>query len=204
MTRRISIIMLLATLCLSVSADELAKRIFLINQHNGSISAEFTETKVMPRMKKETVKKGMLYFKSETEKLMMRYTDPAGDYTLIKDGIMYVRKGDKQQKFSGSNQESRMTVFKSSLIHAMQGNVSEVAKENKATIQSDESNTRYRFILTRKNEQKQGINSLTLLYDKATGALIMLKIEEANGNYTTYETTEPDVKTVLDDKVFEP
>ena len=78
-----------------------------------------------------------------------------------------------------------------------------IAKDNKASIQATESAVRYKFVITRKIEQKQGINTLTLLYDKATGALLSLKLEEANGNYTIYETVEPDVKTVFDDSVFE-
>ena len=167
------------------------------------MTAQFSETKVLPRMKKTTTKKGTLYFKTDSESLLMRYSDPAGDYTLIKDGVMYIKKGDKQQKFSGNNQAGKMAVLKSSLLNAFVGDIEAIAKDNKATVKAEESNTRYRFVITRKNEQKQGINQLTLLYDKATGALLMLKIEEANGNYTTYETTDPDVKTILSDDIFE-
>lgn len=186
-----------------VSADTLEQRIHRIAQRNGAMTAQFSETKVLPRMKKTTTKKGTLYFKTDSESLLMRYSDPVGDYTLIKDGVMYIKKGDKQQKFSGNNQAGKMAVLKSSLLNAFVGDIEAIAKDNKATVKAEESNTRYRFVITRKNEQKQGINQLTLLYDKATGALLMLKIEEANGNYTTYETTDPDVKTILSDDIFE-
>ena len=193
-----------ASLCLvsNISAETLEERIHHIAQRNGGMTAQFTETKVMPKMKKNITKKGTLYFKTDNSNLLMQYSDPEGDYTLIKDGVMYVKKGDKQQKFTGNNEASKMAVLKSSLINAFVGDIEAIAKDNKAAVKAEESTTRYRFVITRKIEQKQGINSLTLLYDKATGALLMLKIEEANGNYTTYETTEPDVKTVLTDDIF--
>lgn len=185
------------------TAESLEAHVLRLNQRNGSMIADYTETKVMPKLKKKTVKKGTLHFKNEGQRLIMRYADPKGDYTLIKDGVMTVKKGTETQKFKGSNKDSQMTLLKNSLLNALQGNVEAIAKDNKASIQGTESAVRYKFVITRKIEQKQGVNSLTLLYDKATGALISLKLEQANGNYTIYETVEPDVKTVFDDSVFE-
>ena len=144
-----------------------------------------------------------MHFKNEGERLIMRYSDPKGDYVLISDGVMTVKKGSETQKFKGSQKDSKMTVLKNTLIHALQGDVEAIGKDNKASIQAVESAVRYKFVITRKIEQKHGVNSLTLLYDKASGALLSLKMEEANGNYTIYETTAPDVKTVFDDSVFE-
>ena len=185
------------------AAESLEAHVLRLNSRNGSMIADFTEKKVMPKIKKQTEKKGTLHFKNEGQRLIMRYADPKGDYTMIKDGVMTVKKGSETQKFKGSNKDSRMTMLKNSLLNALQGNVEAIAKDNKASIQATESAVRYKFVITRKIEQKQGINTLTLLYDKATGALLSLKLEEANGNYTIYETVEPDVKTVFDDSVFE-
>ena len=201
--KRNGLLFLLCVFAVSCFAtDSLIEKVAALNKGNNYISSAFTETKVMPRIKKETKKYGNLYFVRESEKLMMRYTDPEGDYSLIENGTMYVRRGDKTLKFGNTQKDGKMSVFKSSLIYAMKGEVASVAAENEAEITSEQSDTQYIFTLKRQNNHKVGVKQITLIYDKSTGALVVLKIEESNGNYTSYETPKPDTKTKLEDKVF--
>ena len=173
-----------------------------LNKSITTLTADFEETKVMPRLKKQTTRKGTLYFKSQNESLLMDYSEPEGDYSLIKDGVMYVRKGDKQQKFAQQNKESKMNILKHSLLNALNGKVEAIAQDNNATIDAKEQGKNYLLTLTRQTDQKQGIQQLVLIYDKKTGALQELKIVEGNGNYTTYQTTNAKLNDIISDDMF--
>lgn len=184
-----------------VQAQNVEGRLLTLNGKHATLVASFTETEVMPRLKKEHVKQGMLYFESP-ESLSMRYTDPEGDITLIKDGKFIVRRSGKVQKFALKSEESPMRLLRNTLIYSLQGDVRKVAEENKAKLVCKESTTRFIITLERKQPQKTGVNSLQLIYDKITGALLSLRMEKANGNYTLYETHDGVQGQVISDEVW--
>lgn len=151
-----------------------------------TFTAKFTETKTMPKLKKETVKAGTLTFKAP-ENLRLDYSDPAGDYTLIEKGVFETKRGNSVQKLPIKNPEHKMSVLRATLLLAMQGKVEEVAKENDATVSYKESSTEYTCTLTPNKGSKAMAAEVVLVYEKKSGRLISLTFTESNGNYTTYK-----------------
>ena len=145
----------------------------------------FTETKVMPKMNKTTVRKGTMRYDAP-DNLTMDYSQPAGDYTHITSTTFDVCKSGKVQHFPVSNPKQRMTVFRATLLYCLGGEVANAAKLNNATM--DESSTPAARIctLTVEKAAPRDIAKMQLEYDLRTGALLSLTITEGNGNYTTY------------------
>lgn len=184
-----------------LKAQNIEGRLLTLNQKHATLVAVFTETEVMPRLKKELTKKGMFYFASP-ESLVMRYTDPEGDLMLVKDGKFIVRRSGKVQKYAVKSDDSPMRLLRNTLIYSLQGDVRRVAEENRAKLTCKESSTRFVITVERKQPQKTGVNSLQLVYDKITGALLSLRMDKANGNYTLYEAHEGVQGQVIPDDVW--
>lgn len=175
------LVALMATTAMAgIPEDILAKR-----KSGDQVTNSFTESKVMPRMKKETTKKGTFSF-TAPEKLRMDYTDPAGDYTLIDKDLFEVSRNGRVQKFPIKNADSRMAVLRNTLLMALNGDVEGVAKLNEATATYKEQGGKYVCTLT-SEKGKHGISELELTYDKKTGRIEQLKLVEKNGNYTIYK-----------------
>ena len=187
----------------SVSAQQIEKRLLALNERTETLVAPFTEVKVMPKLKKEIRKEGNLYFQYPNA-LSMRYTNPEGDYSVIKDGgKFYTKRGQKKMKLNLKDPDSQFSHLRNTLIFSLSGDVEAVAKENDAKIKAQESATRFLFTIEKKHTPKVGVCRLQLVYDKVTGALLLLKMEEVNGNYTSYETIDPVTKKLIPQEVWE-
>lgn len=185
--KRIGLFLVSAMFCLSMTGQNIDGRLLVLNQKHATIVASFTEQKVMPRLKKEVKKEGVLYF-AHPDALSMVYSTPEGDRTLIKDGRFMVRRSGKVQKFAMKNEDSPMYLLRNILLYSFCGDVKRIASECKASLESKESSTRFLFTITKKVTPKTGVCSIQLIYDKITGAIISLRLDEVNGNYTIYET----------------
>ena len=187
--KRLYILLMGLFLGLTVNAQNIEGRLLVLNQKHATLAAPFTEQKVMPRLKKEIKKEGTLYFE-HPDALSMLYTTPDGDRTLIRDGRFMVRRAGKVQKFAMKNEDSPMYLLRNILLCSFCGDVKQIASDCKATLDSKESSTRFVFTITKKVTPKTGVCSIQLIYDKITGAIISLRLEEVNGNYTLYETRD--------------
>ncbi|MBR1809238.1 MAG: outer membrane lipoprotein carrier protein LolA [Paludibacteraceae bacterium] len=183
----ISLCLLLATAACTY-AQTIEDNILKLNKQQTTYVAQFTEKIVMPKMKKETVKQGTMYF-SAPDALLMKYSDPEGDYSLIKDGKFSAgRKGHVQNFPMNEKNKSQMYVLRETLLGSMTGDLKRVAEENEADIVCEEKAGKYICLLTKQKAKTVGVNRLELVYDKKSGALLSLKLLQANGNYTLYET----------------
>ena len=193
-------ILILSAVCLS--AQNIETKILNLNKSQTTYTASFTEKIVMPKMKKETVKRGTMYY-SSPESLLMLYSDPEGDYSLIKDGkFTAARKGHVQNFPMNEKNKSQMYILRETLLGSMAGDLQRVAKENDADIQCEEKAGRYICTLTKQQAKAVGVNRLELQYDSKTGALLSLCLIQHNGNYTIYETTDIHQNQKNDDKVW--
>ncbi len=191
-------ILLLAAVCLN--AQDIEQNIKTLNGKTQTYTATFTEKTVMPKMNKQTVKQGTIRFVSP-DALLMDYTDPQGDYTLIKDGKFIVsRKGQVQNMTM--TPKSQMYIFRETLLGSMTGDLKRVAEQNEADIDCKQEAGKYVCILTKQKAKTTGINRLELEYDTKTGALVSLNLIQANGNYTIYETTGIQLNQKIDSSVW--
>ena len=168
------------------SAQDIDKKILALQKGNATYSAPFTETKVFPKLKKESSKQGTLTWQAE-EYLRMDYSEPAGDYTLIEPGTFTICLNGKVQKLPAKDASTKTGVLRQTLLLAFQGKVADIAELNKAAATYSDKGGNY--VCTLEAEQpKHGVKALALEYDKKTGHLLLLTITESNGNYTTWTT----------------
>lgn len=156
----------------------------ILKLQKSTYSSPFTETKVMPKLKKETVKTGTLVWTAPAN-LRMDYSDPEGDYTLIEDENFSLSVKGMVQKLPAKDANSKTGLLRLTLINAFQGNVAEIATLTNAQPTYSDKGGRYVCELVAERP-KHGVKSLTLEYDKKNGHLLLLTITENNGNYTTW------------------
>ena len=193
--------LLCMTIC-SLNAQNIEQNILKLHKPQETYIAEFTEKIVMPKMKKETVKRGTMYF-AAPDALLMKYSDPEGDYSLIKDGKFTASRQGKVQNFPmNPKNKSQMYVLRETLLGSMTGDLQRVAKENEAEIACKEEGGKYICVLTKIKPKPAGVNTLELTYDKQTGALLLLKLIQANGNFTSYETSKARQGQKIEDSVW--
>lgn len=182
MKRLFTIALVMVGLLAGMSAQTAQKILNL--QKSSTYTSTFVETKVMPKLKKETQKTGSLTW-TAPESLRLTYTDPAGDYTEISAGVFNVCQGGKVQKLPIKDNNGKVAMLRQTLLLAFRGDVEALAKLNGATVEYDEKGVNYTCTLT-SAQPKHGVKELKLLYDKKTGHLVSLTITETNGNYTTW------------------
>ena len=187
--KRIITLCIICSAVILANAQTIEQNILKLHNAQETCVAEFVETIAMPKMKKQTVKKGTMYFAAPGA-LLMKYSDPAGDYSLIKDGKFTASRKDKVQNFPmNEKNKSQMYTLRETLLGSMTGDLKRVAAENEADISCKEKAGKYICTLTKQKPKPAGVNTLELIYDKTSGMLLSLKLIQANGNYTIYETS---------------
>jgi len=184
-----------------VNAEELSDKVLALNSKIQNFTGTFSETKSMPKLKKETHKSGNIYFLSPND-LLMDYTDPKTDWSLLGENLFKVQRGSHVQKFNLKKEDDRMSVFHKTLIYSMRGDVESVAKVNDATIKAENTGVEICFHLKKNKPQKIGVTEMLLVYDAPTGLIKTLKLIEANGISTTYTTQNMQSNTTIDKAVF--
>lgn len=183
MRRFFSFALLIMGIIMGMSAQT-AQKILALQKNNNTYTSSFVETKVMPKLKKETKKTGSLTW-TAPETLRLSYTDPAGDYTEIGPNVFNLCQGGEVKKLPARDNNTKLGLLRQTLILAFKGDVEKLAALNGATITYDEKGANYTCVLT-SAQPKHGVKELKLLYDKKTGHLVSLTITETNGNYTTW------------------
>lgn len=166
--------------------DAAIKKIADANAKYNTVTCKFTKTSTMVMMEKELVSEGNLTY-LRPDKLKMEYTNPAGDLLDI-NGDSFTLVSGKQKRSSNAKGDGRMAVLKNTLLFAVGGDVAGVAAENNAQIEFSQDSNHYTFVLTKGKGARSQYVKLTLSYSKKDMSLCVMKMEEANGNYTTYDT----------------
>lgn len=167
-------------------------KIAAANAKYTTVTCPFTQTKHMVMMENELVSKGNLTY-NRPDGLKMEYTSPAGDLLQIEgDNIVMVR-GKKSTKIS-TKADSRMANLKNTLLMSVGGNIDGVAKENSAEVKFLDTPKYYVFMISKGKGAKSQYVKLELSYSKKDFTLCLMKMEEANGNFTVYETLAKDLK----------
>ncbi len=168
------------------------EKIAAANAKFTTVTCPFTQTKHMVMMENEIVNKGNLTY-SRPNALKMEYSTPAGDLLEVDgDNIVMVR-GKKTTKIS-TKADSRMANLKNTLLMSIGGDVDGVAKENAADVKFLDTPKYYVFMISKGKGAKSQYVKLELSYSKKDNTLCIMKMEEANGNFTVYETLDKSIK----------
>ncbi len=202
--KRFLFIILISVLSAPGWCGDISETIRTLHSGEKSYQSQFTERTIMPKAHKESVKRGTMYYQSD-ESLLMLYTEPRGDYSLIRGGKFTARRGGKKTDFPmNASRPDRMYILRETLLGSLSGDLARVAKQNNADIQCADQGKTYLCTLTKRETPRSGVNRLELRYDKSTGALLELRLIQVNGNYTSYETHEGKRNIVIPSSVWKP
>ena len=168
------------------------EKIAAANEKFTTVNCPFTQTKHLVMMENELVNKGNLTY-TRPNALKMEYTSPAGDLLEVDgDNIIMVR-GKKRTQIS-TKADSRMANLKNTLLMSIGGDIEGVAKENSAEVKFLDTPKYYVFMISKGKGAKSQYVKLELSYSKKDLTLCIMKMEEANGNFTVYETLDKNIK----------
>lgn len=167
-------------------------KIAAANEKYTTVTCPFTQTKHMVMMENELVSKGNLTY-NRPDGLKMEYTSPSGDLLQIEGENIVMVRGKKTTKIS-TKADSRMANLKNTLLMSVGGNIDGVAKENSAEVKFLDTPKYYVFMISKGKGAKSQYVKLELSYSKKDFTLCLMKMEEANGNFTVYETLAKDLK----------
>ena len=173
------------------------------NSNYSTYVASFTERQVMPQLNKQTVKHGTMYF-SKPDALLMDYSEPAGDYSLIFNGRFTAKRKGKVNRFEmDAAKKTTMYALRETLLGSLNGDLMRVARENETNLECQERDSRIYCTLVRKQTPQRGVCRLELEYDSTTGLLLVLRLTEVNGNYTEYVTHDGQTDIPIEPSVWE-
>lgn len=168
------------------------EKIAAANAKFTTVTCQFTQTKHLVMMENELVNRGNLTY-NRPNALKMEYTSPAGDLLEVDgDNIIMVR-GKKRTQIS-TKADSRMANLKNTLLMSIGGDIEGVAKENSAEVKFLDTPKYYVFMISKGKGAKSQYVKLELSYSKKDLTLCIMKMEEANGNFTVYETLDKNIK----------
>ena len=188
--KRISLIsMLLARMCVSVTAQNIPAKLMALHPENETVKCRFTENRVKPKVKKSETHEGSLEYKAP-DYLRMDFDEPAGDYILITVDKMEQCRNGKVQSVRVKDKDHRYAVYRATLLSCLAGDVEAAADLNDATLVSEKSGNKYICTITAEDVSSKDIKEISVEYDAASGRVLMIKLTEGNGNYASY-TTRP-------------
>lgn len=188
---------------LSMSGESIEQRLLSLNDGRISYIADFEERIIMPRMNKQTIKRGKMYY-AYTESLLMSYSDPAGDYSLIRDGSFVAMRKGKRNTFSMSSKKGQMYELRETLLGSLSGDLQRVALVNGASISCEEKGDSYVCTLVKTDKPSSGVYRLEAEYERTTGLLTVLRMIQVNGNYTEYVTSKRQTNVSISDDIWKP
>lgn len=168
-----------------------------------SFSTKFTELNYKKSSNESEDLSGKLYYDA-IGRISLLYTEPEGDFLII-DGtsVTLQRYGKKQHLDTGK--QSHKTIFYTTILHAVNGDVQTIADELDANIRSRQDNKYYNFSLKRRNTHKAGKHDITkvqLRYNLRTGALAYINITDGAGNTNTIALQHPQINNTIPESVF--
>lgn len=182
-----------------VAQDATLSKIKQQNEGYKTITGSFKQT-ITLATGKVTEKNGQLYFE-RTDKMSMHYEEPATDLLVINGDQFYMARGKRKNLFN-TEKNKRMAELSNTLLCSMTANLEELAQENDAKLIVN-SDAKYNVaILTAEKKQARGYKQIILSYDKKSGMLCQMQMDEWNGNSTLYVLTAHKANKQINEALF--
>ena len=129
--------------------------------------------------------------------------------TVVKDNTGTYNVGDKVVMINGgarnvfnTKSDHNMKILQWTLLYCIRGQVADAAKLNKSDVKMTTKGGYYVFDIDVSKQAKGRWNHLEASYSTKDMSLCVLKLEEKNGNTTTYNTLEKEYNGVVTKDIF--
>lgn len=190
--------------CLSANAqssaeNQLLEKIKTANANCTSITSTFKQTRHFSFMDGDVISKGNFYYR-KPDRLLLKYTEPAGGLLLI-NGDRFVMNMMDQSTKSSIKADPNLQSIQTLLSSCLQGEVKHIAN---AIVSCKETTAAYVVTATIKGGNAQGskVNKVIVTYSKPDLTVSTIRTEEADNSYTLYELTGKKLNQPIADAVF--
>ncbi|MBQ4197190.1 MAG: outer membrane lipoprotein carrier protein LolA [Bacteroidales bacterium] len=177
------------------------------NEAYKTIISSCTQVKTMKGMKKNVTIQGTMYFVRENNQMKMQFTNHKANGK--EKGSQLIINGDKVVQINGgarnvfnTKSDHNMKLLQQTLLFCIKGQVNEAAKVNKSEVNMKVTDKYYVFDIDVAKNTKGRWNHLEASYSKKDMSLCILKLEEKNGNTTTYNTLDKEFNGVISKDMF--
>ena len=164
-----------------------------------TLTAQFTQEKTIAANGKKIMSDGMLYY--APGKFAMHYS-PSCDELLIINGKDFLMIRGKRKNIFNTETNKPMRSLKNTLLYCMTGDIGILAEENNAEISASDCDSYYQVTLTARKKAIKGYSSIIFSYDKNTGFLTEMTMNEFNGNSTVYKMSGYHQNVMIEDEKF--
>ena len=148
-----------------------------------SIVSDFDQVKTIAANGKQIASDGVLYYTAD--KFAMHYTDAAKEMLIINGNDFFMIRNGRKALFN-TEKNKPMQSLSNTLLMCMSGDLQQLADQNNADITATDKGSFYEVILTARQKSVKGYATIVLNYDKTTGLLTKMVMNEFNGNSTSY------------------
>ncbi|MDR1672013.1 MAG: outer membrane lipoprotein carrier protein LolA [Bacteroidales bacterium] len=184
----------------SETDNRIVEKIRVANAIHTSVASPFKQTQHLSLLGEDVHSSGRFYY-AKPDKLAMLYDDPSGDVMLINGDRFVMVSGSKKKETSAKN-NAQMKSMKTILSACLQGDATSIGADK---ISCGETADAYIIIAEINGKaNKSNIVKVTLTFEKTTLTLSVLRTEEKDGSYTTYELTDKKFDQPIDNSIFDP
>ena len=192
---------------LAQSKDQVLSSILKKNETYKTVISSCTQVKTMKGMKKNVVSEGNMYFVREKNQMKMQFAGHKNsgkekDSQLILNGDKVVIINGGTKNVFNTKTDHNMKLLEQTLLYCIKGQVAEAAKANGSSVNLKITDQYYVFDFDVARNTKGRWNHLEASYSKKDMSLCILKLEEKNGNSTTYNTLKKEFNGVVTPDVF--
>ena len=166
-----------------------------------SLEASFQQTRKIVASGKTTKMEGTLYYASP-ESMAMLYTAPEGEYLIIKDNTLSMKRNGKASSYDTSK-NAMMAQLRNTLLLCIKGKVEEAAAVNSAKVLTNEESDKYVVTLVGDKAATRGYTTIILKYSKKDCVLTEMETSEAAGIINHYTMTSVKKDGKVDPAVFQ-
>jgi len=190
----------------SQSKDQVMATIQKTNEKYKTVTSSCTQVKTMKGMKKNVTNQGSMFFVRATNQMKMQFVNHKErkdkDNQLIINGDKVTMINGGARNVFNTKSDQNMKVLQWTLLYCIRGQVAEAAKLNKSEVSMTTTDKYYVFNMDVAKNAKGRWKHLEASYSKKDKSLCILKLEEKNGNTTTYNTLEKDFNGVITSDIF--
>ena len=199
--------LLISAQALSQSKEQVMANIQKKNESYKTVVSSCTQIKTMKGMKKNVTSTGTMFFIRESNQMKMQFTNHKNngkdkDNQLIINGDKVVMINGGARNVFNTKSDHNMKILQWTLLYCIRGQVADAAKLNKSDVKMTTKGGYYVFDIDVSKQAKGRWNHLEASYSTKDMSLCVLKLEEKNGNTTTYNTLEKEYNGVVTKDIF--
>ncbi len=203
MRRLYATILLILTCCCTLFAETEAEILTKIGENGAQIAtieSHFAQRKHAKALKNDILSSGRFYYQ-KSDKVCMVYDTPRGDLLLMNGDDFVMIVGGKR---SAANAQSNpmLKQMRTLLTACVSGDFERLKTGRNTKISVEESEKTYVLTVVFDGSTKKYYANIVLTFDKNSLALLVLRMNEANGNFTEYTFDQTTFNQKIDAKIF--